>query len=90
MTIDARATGVMLSLLPWKTKLAIDLGTASCHISVQDAGLVVREPTVIAFDGDRRRPIAYGAEAKRMLDREVSDLEVVRPLDGGVVADFDA
>lgn len=80
----------MLSLLPWKTKLAIDLGTASCHISVQDAGLVVREPTVIAFDGDRRRPIAHGGEAKQMLDREVSDVEVVRPLEGGVVADFDA
>ncbi|MGC9319666.1 MAG: rod shape-determining protein [Armatimonadota bacterium] len=77
-------------LLPWKTGLAIDVGTASCHISVRDAGLVVREPTVIAFEADRRRPIAYGAEAKQMLDREVSDVEVVRPLDGGVVADFDA
>lgn len=80
----------VLRLLPWKTRLAVDLGTASCHISVQEAGLVVREPTVVAFEGDRRRPIAFGAEAKQMLDREVSDVEVVRPLEGGVVADFDA
>ena len=80
----------MLRLLPWKQKLAIDVGTATCHISVQGAGLVVREPTVIAFETERRRPIAYGAEAKQMLDREVSDVEVVRPLIGGVVADFDA
>lgn len=80
----------MLSLLPWKQKLAIDVGTATCHISVQNAGLVVREPVVIAFETERHRPIAYGSEAKQMLDREVSDVEVIRPLEGGVVADFDA
>ncbi len=80
----------MLRLLPWKTRLAVDVGTASCHISVHEAGVVVREPTVIAFDADRRRPIAYGAEAKQMLDREVTEVEVVRPLRGGVIADFDA
>jgi rod shape-determining protein MreB len=80
----------VLRLLPWKQKLAIDLGTATCHISVQDAGVLVREPTVIAFETERRRPIAHGSEAKQMLDREVSDVEVVQPLEGGVVADFDA
>jgi len=80
----------LLRLLPWKQRLAIDVGTATCRISVQGAGLVVREPTVIAFETERRRPIAYGSEAKQMLDREVSDVEVVRPLTGGVVADFDA
>jgi rod shape-determining protein MreB and related proteins len=80
----------LLSLLPWKQKLAIDVGTATCHISVKGAGLLVREPAVIAFETERRRPIAYGSEAKQMLDREVSDVEVVRPLEGGVVADFDA
>lgn len=80
----------MLSLLPWKQKLAIDVGTATCHISVQGAGLLVREPMVIAFETERRRPIAFGAEAKQMLDREVSDVEVVRPLASGVVGDFDA
>lgn len=80
----------MLSLLPWKQRLAIDVGTATCHISVQDAGLLVREPMVIAYDAERHRPIAYGSEAKQMLDREVSDVEVIRPLVGGVVGDFDA
>ena len=79
-----------MRLLPWKQKLAIDLGTATCHISVQGAGLVVREPKFIAFETDKRRPIAYGSQAKQMLAREVSDVEVVRPLAGGVVADFDS
>lgn len=79
-----------MRLLPWKNHVAVDLGTSSVHISVKDGGVVVREPTVIAFSGSRRRPVAYGAEAKQMLDREISDVEVVRPVRGGVVADFDA
>jgi rod shape-determining protein MreB len=57
---------------------------------VQDAGLLVREPSAIAFDTERGRPIAYGSEAREMLDREVSDVEVVRPMESGVVAQFDA
>ncbi|MGI5816815.1 MAG: rod shape-determining protein [Armatimonadota bacterium] len=80
----------MLSLLPWKQKVAIDVGTATCHVSVQGAGVLVREPTVIAFETGRHRPIAYGSEARQMLDREVKDVEVIRPLEGGVIADFDS
>ncbi len=79
-----------MRLIPWKEQLAVDLGTAHVHICVKGGGVVVREPTVIAFSADRRRPVAYGSEAKQMLDREVSEVQVVRPLQGGVVADFDA
>ncbi len=79
-----------MRFLPWKNHVAIDLGSSSVHISVKDGGVVVREPTVIAFAGPRRRPAAYGSEAKQMLDREVSEVEVVRPVRGGVIADFDA
>ena len=81
-----------MRLLPWKQQLAIDLGTAHVHICVKDAGVVVRQPTVIAFSppGRGRHPVAYGNEAKQMLHRQVSDVEVVRPVQGGVVADFDA
>ncbi len=62
-----------MRLLPWKNQIAVDLGTSSVHISVKDGGVVVREPTVIAFSGSRRRPVAYGAEAKQMLDRVRAD-----------------
>jgi len=79
-----------MRLPSWKHQLAIDVGTATVHISVKGGGVVVREPAVIAFSGHRRRAVAYGAEAKQMLDREVSEVEVVRPMQGGVVADFDA
>lgn len=79
-----------MRLFPWKEQLAIDLGTSHVHICVKGGGVVVREPTVIAFSAGRRRAVAYGTEAKQMLDREVSEVEVVRPVQGGVVADFDA
>jgi rod shape-determining protein MreB len=76
--------------LPWGDELAIDLGTANTHICVKDAGVVVREPSVIAFDAGGRRPVAVGLEAKRMLERDVEGVVVVRPIRSGVVANFDA
>lgn len=75
---------------PWTDQIAIDLGTANTHICVRGAGVVVREPTVIAFEAGDRRPVAVGLEAKRMLERDVEGVQVVRPVRGGVVADFDA
>jgi rod shape-determining protein MreB and related proteins len=76
--------------LPWSDELAIDLGTAHTHICVKGVGVVVREPSVIAFDAAGRRPVAVGLEAKRMLERDVEGVQVVRPIRGGMVADFDA
>ena len=75
---------------PWGYELAIDLGTANTHICVKGAGVVVREPSMIAYDGAGRRPIAVGLEARRMLERDVQGVHVLRPIRGGVVADFDA
>ena len=74
----------------WAEDIALDLGTATLRICVKDAGTVVREPTVIAYAGDKRQPAAIGEEAHRMLEREVPGVRVVRPVQGGVVADFDA
>ncbi len=76
--------------LPWGDELAIDLGTANTHICLKGAGVVVREPSVIAFDAAGRRVVAVGLEAKRMLERDFEGVQVVRPIRGGVVADFDA
>jgi rod shape-determining protein MreB len=76
--------------LPWGDQIAIDLGTANTHICVKGVGVVVREPSVIAFDSSGRRPVAVGLEAKRMLERDVEGVQVVRPIRNGVVAHFDA
>ncbi len=77
-------------LFPWTMELGIDLGTANTHVCVKGAGVVVRESTAVGFQASRRRPICYGTDAKRMLERQVPDVHVVRPVRGGVVADFDA
>lgn len=76
--------------LPWADELAIDVGTANLHISVKHGGVVVREPAVVAYGENRRQPIAFGLEARRMLERAVEGVRVVHPIRQGVVADFDA
>lgn len=72
--------------------LAIDLGTANTLVSVAGEGLVLNEPSVVAVEeGSRRvlsRGCAVGRLAKQMQGRTPGAIEVVRPLDGGVIADF--
>jgi rod shape-determining protein MreB len=52
-------------------------------------GVVVREPTIVAFAPTSRKPLAMGREARRLWERGVTDVQIVHPVRGGVVADFD-
>jgi len=70
--------------------LAIDLGTANTLILVAKKGVVVREPTVIARRRKGKELLAVGREAKKMLGKNPESIEVVKPLEAGVIADFDA
>ena len=70
--------------------LGIDLGTANTLVYVSGKGIVLEEPSVVAIDRKTRNSIAFGKEAKLMLGRSPEDLEVLRPLKDGVIADFDA
>jgi rod shape-determining protein MreB len=76
--------------LPWADELAVDFGTASLHISVKHGGVVVREPSVVAYAENRRHPVAFGLEARRLQERAVQGVRVVQPIRRGVIADFDA
>lgn len=69
--------------------IGIDLGTANTLVYVKGQGIVVDEPSIVALDKQSRKPIAIGAGAKEMLGRENPDIEVVRPLRDGVIADFE-
>ncbi len=69
--------------------LAIDLGTANTVVYVRGQGIVLDEPSVVAIDTRVKRPLAVGAEAKRMLGRTPGHIDAVRPLKDGVIADFD-
>jgi rod shape-determining protein MreB len=72
--------------------LAIDLGTANTLIFEEGNGIVLNEPSIIAIkvDGQRKTPVAYGAEAKLMLGRTPEGVKVIRPVRTGVIADFEA
>jgi len=72
--------------------LAIDLGTANTLVYVKGEGIVCNEPSVVAVQKDNRgsrRVLAVGAEAKRMLGRTPGNINAIRPLKDGVIADFE-
>ena len=69
--------------------LGIDLGTANTLVSIRDHGIVVDEPSVVAVDTNDGRPLAVGSEAKRMIGRTPSNIQAIRPLKDGVIADFE-
>lgn len=70
--------------------VGIDLGTANTLIFVRGRGIVVRAPSVVARAKKGKRVIAIGEEARRMIGKTPSTIETVKPLRGGVIADFDA
>ncbi|TML16037.1 MAG: rod shape-determining protein [Actinobacteria bacterium] len=69
--------------------MAVDLGTANTLGYVRGEGIVLDEPSVVAINVHDGRPVAVGAEAKRMIGRTPSHITAVRPLRDGVSADFE-
>lgn len=69
--------------------VGIDLGTANTLIFVKNKGVVVNEPSVIAMDKKQKRVISVGHEAKAMIGKTPAYIDVVRPLQEGVISDFD-
>ena len=70
--------------------IGIDLGTANILVWVAGKGIAVREPSVVARHKKSKQIIAIGSEGKKMLGKTPSSIVTVRPLQGGVIADFDA
>ena len=70
--------------------IGIDLGTANTLVWVRGKGIVIREPSVVAMHKKTKKVIAIGTEAKKMIGKTPATIITVRPLRGGVIADFDA
>lgn len=70
------------------TEVGIDLGTASILVYIRGKGVVLKEPSVVAFDRDMNKIKAIGEEARLMLGRTPGNIVAVRPLRQGVIADF--
>ena len=75
--------------LLWTTDIGIDLGTTNIVMYVKGRGIVLDEPGFVACDTKTREVIAIGHEARAILGRTPDGIEVIQPLKGGVIADYD-
>jgi rod shape-determining protein MreB and related proteins len=72
--------------------MAIDLGTANTIVSVRGKGIIINEPSVVAVQSDKHgkdRILAVGQEAKQMIGKTPLNIQAVRPMQDGVIADFE-
>ncbi|OBQ50256.1 rod shape-determining protein [Halodesulfovibrio spirochaetisodalis] len=86
----ANALNFLLGI--FSNDLAIDLGTANTCVYVKGQGIVLREPSVVAVKKDSRGGsvvLAVGQDAKRMLGRTPGNIQAIRPMKDGVIADFE-
>ena len=70
------------------TDIGIDLGTASILVYIRGKGVVLKEPSVVAFDRDTNKIKAIGEDARLMLGRTPGNIIAVRPLRQGVISDY--
>ncbi len=68
--------------------IGIDLGTASILVYVKGRGVVLREPSVVAYDKDLEKIVEIGEEARLMLGRTPGNIIAIRPLRHGVISDY--
>ena len=69
-------------------QLGIDLGTVNVLVFVRGRGIALREPSVVAISNNDNRIVAVGEEARLMMGRTPETIEVMRPMRGGVIADY--
>ncbi len=82
---------MLLSFLAglFSNDLAIDLGTANTLVYVRGEGIVMNEPSIVAIHSSDHSVLAVGHEAKAMMGRTPGNIQAIRPLKDGVIADFD-
>lgn len=76
----------------FSSDMAIDLGTANTIVSVKGKGIIINEPSVVAVQNDRYgkdKILAVGQEAKQMIGKTPLNIQAVRPMKDGVIADFE-
>ncbi|MBU9722929.1 MULTISPECIES: rod-share determining protein MreBH [Bacillaceae] len=70
------------------TQIGIDLGTANILVYTKNKGIVLNEPSVVAIDANTKEVLAIGNEAKNMVGKTPENIIAIRPLKGGVIADY--
>ena len=69
--------------------LGIDLGTSNTLVYQKDEGIVVREPSVVAFNEKDKKVLAVGREANDMIGRTPGNIKAMKPMKDGVIANFE-
>lgn len=72
----------------FRKKVGIDLGTANTLVYVAQTGIVINEPTVVAYSLENKQILAVGDDAKEMLGRTPGSIIAARPMKEGVIADY--
>jgi len=81
--------GAISNTFNWMSgDIAIDLGTANTLIWLKGRGIIINEPSIVARSVHDEKIVAVGQEAKDMVGKTHRDLETIRPLQDGVIADF--
>jgi len=73
----------------FQKNIGIDLGTSNTRIYLANKGIVLNEPSIVAFNNRTSRVIAVGSEAKKMFSRTPVHISAIKPLANGVISDFD-
>lgn len=71
------------------TTIGIDLGTANILVYSKTKGIILNEPSVVALNRETNEVLAIGHEAKEMIGKTPANIIAVRPMQDGVIADFD-
>ena len=72
----------------FRKKVGIDLGTANTLVYIAGEGIVLNEPTVVAYSLENKQVLAVGDDAKDMLGRTPGSIVASRPMKEGVIADY--
>lgn len=70
------------------TDIGIDLGSSNILVYCKGRGIVIREPSVVAYDKDSDKILAFGEEGRQMVDRNQGSIVAIRPLKSGVISDY--
>lgn len=79
---------ILILSMFFRKKVGIDLGTANTLVYVAKEGIILNEPTVVAYSQEDKRILAVGDEAREMLGRTPGSIIAARPMKEGVIADY--
>lgn len=72
----------------FRQNIAVDLGTATILISVENKGVVIKEPSIVAVKDGTRRILAIGEEARNLMGRTPFDISTIKPIQKGVISSY--